>query len=73
MGELQHALASGALKSSKDVAELGEVAAGRAPGRTSDVQITVCDLTGTGVQDTAIGVLAYRRAKAKGLGTIVRN
>ncbi|MCX7353402.1 MAG: cyclodeaminase [Alphaproteobacteria bacterium] len=73
MGELQHALASGAIKSSSSVAELGEVAAGRAPGRTSDSQITVCDLTGTGVQDTAIGVLAFRRAKAKGLGTIVRN
>jgi ornithine cyclodeaminase len=73
MGELQHALASGAIKSASSVAELGEVAAGRAPGRTSDSQITVCDLTGTGVQDTAIGVLAYRRAKGKGLGTIVRN
>lgn len=73
MGELQHALASGAITSASSVAELGEVAAGRAPGRTSDGQITVCDLTGTGVQDTAIGVLAYRRAKGKGLGTIVRN
>ena len=73
LGELQHALASGVLKSLSGVAELGEVAAGRAPGRTSDAQITVCDLTGTGVQDTAIGVLAYRRAKEKGLGTVVRN
>lgn len=73
MGDLQHALASGVLKSLSGVAELGEVAAGRAPGRTSDSQITICDLTGTGVQDTAIGVLAYRRAKEKGLGTVVRN
>ena len=34
-------------------AELGEVTSGRAPGRQSPEEITVCDLTGTGVQDTA--------------------
>ena len=37
-----------------DVIELGEVITGQKPGRTQDEQVTVCDLTGTGVQDTAI-------------------
>jgi ornithine cyclodeaminase len=48
LGELQHAL---------DVAdravELGMVCAGKAPARTSSTQLTVCDLTGVGVQDVA--------------------
>ena len=48
LGELQHAL---------DVAdravELGAVCANTAAGRTSHPQLTVCDLTGVGVQDVA--------------------
>ena len=43
------------------VTELGEITSGRRPGRQSDDQITVCDLTGTGVQDTAIALLAYQQ------------
>jgi ornithine cyclodeaminase len=35
--------------------------------------LAVCDLTGTGVQDTAIALLAYRKATARGLGTILEN
>ena len=37
-----------------DVIELGNVVAGRAPGRTSEDQITVADLTGVAVQDIEI-------------------
>jgi ornithine cyclodeaminase/alanine dehydrogenase-like protein (mu-crystallin family) len=70
VGELQHALAGGA---ELDATELGEVTSGIQPGRQSDGQITVCDLTGTGVQDTAIAVLAYRKASAAGLGTRIDN
>jgi len=48
LGELQHAL---------DVAdravELGAICAGTAPGRASSTQLTICDLTGVGVQDVA--------------------
>ncbi|EGC99864.1 hypothetical protein B1M_34484, partial [Burkholderia sp. TJI49] len=35
--------------------------------------ITICDLTGTGAQDTAIAVLALQRARAAGAGTIFHN
>jgi ornithine cyclodeaminase len=35
-------------------AELGDLAAGRRPGRERDDEITVADLTGVGVQDAAI-------------------
>jgi ornithine cyclodeaminase len=70
LGELQHALAGGA---ELDATELGEITSGRRPGRQSNDQITVCDLTGTGVQDTAIAVLAYQQAIAGGLGTRIDN
>jgi ornithine cyclodeaminase len=68
LGELHHALEAGSI--SEDAAfDLGEIAAGAVPGRTEKNEITVCDLTGVGVQDTAIALLAYERAVEKGLGT----
>ncbi|SAL78569.1 ectoine utilization protein EutC [Caballeronia choica] len=73
LGELHHAIEAGVVKADKTFAELGEVIAGQAPGRTSDADITVCDLTGTGAQDTAIAALAISRAKAAGAGTIFTN
>jgi len=62
IGELRAARAAGVDVSEARVAELGEVLAGTREGRTSDEQITVCDLTGTGVQDTAIARLTVARA-----------
>jgi ornithine cyclodeaminase len=62
-GEIQHLVTDGTLPSGVDVIELGELTTGKRRGRESDRQITVCDLTGTGVQDTAIANLAYRLAK----------
>jgi len=70
LGELHHALEAG-LVSEDAVLELGTVAAGDVPGRTDENEITVCDLTGVGVQDTAIAFLAYQRAVEKGLGTTI--
>ncbi len=67
LGELHHALAAGTVAAEGTV-ELGDLAAGRHPGRRSDAEITVCDLTGVGVQDTAIALLAYRKARERGLG-----
>jgi len=48
--------------------ELGELIAGTKPGRTGDEQISVCDLTGVGVQDTAIARLAFQKAEEGRLG-----
>jgi ectoine utilization protein EutC len=69
IGETHHALDDGLLTESA-VVELGLLTAGTHPGRTSDDQITVCDLTGVGVQDTAIARLAFARAVENGLGTV---
>jgi ornithine cyclodeaminase len=71
-GELSHALRLGVLKESDVWAQLGDVVAGRKPGRTSDDQITICDLTGVGFQDTAIAALAWERVQVKGLAPTAR-
>jgi ornithine cyclodeaminase len=61
LGELQH------WKSERPLVavELGSVIRGAAPGRLSDSEITVCDLTGVGVQDTAIADRACTMARAR--------
>ena len=66
LGELRAAIAAGLVAADRDFAELGAVLAGTAPGRPSDEAITLADLTGTGVQDTAIATLALARAGSAG-------
>ncbi len=67
--ELQHA--GGIFSERSEIDELGSLTSGKAPGRQSGDEITVCDLTGTGVQDTAIATLALGRARELGLGMAV--
>jgi ornithine cyclodeaminase len=69
LGELRSAIEHGAIAADRTFAELGEIVAGTAPGRQAADAITIADLTGTGVQDTAIATLAHARAAAAGLGT----
>lgn len=69
LGELHHAIEAGLVPADAEFAELGQIIAGRKSGRTDPGQITVADLTGTGVQDTAIATLAFDRARAAGAGT----
>jgi ectoine utilization protein EutC len=68
LGELHHALDQGI---DVPVTELGEITGGAKAGRERDDQITLCDLTGTGVQDTVIARLAYEKAKQAGLGSVI--
>jgi ornithine cyclodeaminase len=67
-GEIGRAVAAGALAAADVHAELGQVAAGERPGRESDDEITVADLTGVGVQDAAVAALVVTRAEARGAG-----
>jgi ornithine cyclodeaminase len=73
LGELHHAIAAGLMPPEADVTELGQVIAGLRPGRLAGSEVTLADLTGTGVQDTAIATLARDRAKAAGAGTTFQN
>lgn len=68
MGELHHAIAAGLIDSDAAFPELGQIVAGLASGRRDPRQITVADLTGTGIQDTAIAALALSRAARAGAG-----
>ena len=68
-GELEAAKAAG-LWTKGTPAELGEVIAGRKPGRTSQEAVTICDLTGTGAQDTAIAT--HVRKQFGEAGTLIR-
>ncbi|MDK8874266.1 cyclodeaminase [Paracoccus sp. SSJ] len=63
LGELHHSPLVG-----RDFPELGQILAGQRPGRTDSAQITLADLTGTGIQDTAIATLALARAGKAGAG-----
>lgn len=71
LGELHHAFEAGALAADAPVTELGRIAAGEAPGRVRESDISICDLTGTGVQDTMIAVAAFQKALASGFGVKV--
>ena len=63
LGELRAAIAAGLVPADRHYPELGELVAGKAPGRATPDQITIADLTGTGVQDTAIANHALARAR----------
>jgi ornithine cyclodeaminase len=69
LGELHRGLEAGIIsEDDENIVELGEITSGRHPGRQNKEQITICDLTGTGAQDTAIALLAYRKAQQAGFG-----
>lgn len=70
-GELRAAVAAGLIGEDFPVDELGEIIIGNKPGRSDAGATTVCDLTGTGVQDTAIANHAYRAALDQGAGTTI--
>ena len=67
-GEIGRAVAAGAIAAEDVHAELGQIAAGERPGRESDDEITVADLTGVGVQDAAMAALVVTEAEARGAG-----
>jgi ornithine cyclodeaminase len=73
LGELRSAIASGVISADTQFPELGDIVAGKAGGRSGENDITLCDLTGTGLQDTAIATFASERALAGGVGTDFSN
>lgn len=68
MGELYNAKADGIHLDETHILEIGQIISGSQKGRTSPEQITICDFSGTGVQDTVIADLALKKAKAENLG-----
>jgi len=68
LGELHHALEAKLLTRADVHAELGEVVAGRRPGRASAEEVIIFDSTGMALQDAAAAILVYERALAAGRG-----
>jgi ornithine cyclodeaminase len=67
LGECQHAVAAGVFEG-RQPDSIGDVIAGRAPGRASDEELTLFDATGLALQDLAVADLAFRIATDRGLG-----
>uniref|UniRef100_UPI0024569B66 ornithine cyclodeaminase family protein n=1 Tax=Nocardia neocaledoniensis TaxID=236511 RepID=UPI0024569B66 len=70
-GDTLLALAEGAITEAAVRTELGEVIAGRAPGRAADTDITLFNSVGIGLQDLAAARLLIDKARANGIGTEV--
>ncbi|MGB9985942.1 ornithine cyclodeaminase family protein [Salarchaeum japonicum] len=70
-GSFLHALDEGVVTEDHIHAELGDVIAGTADGRTSDDEITVFDSGGTGIETAAAAYLLYERAEEAGRGTTI--
>ena len=68
IGELHHALDAGVLTRADVHAELGDLVAGRKPGRSNANEITVFDSTGTALEDVAAAALCFERAVSRGRG-----
>jgi ornithine cyclodeaminase len=71
LGELRAALEAGLWAGGAPI-ELGDVIRGRARGRRAGAEVTICDLTGTGAQDTAIATHVMARLAGRDLGTVIR-
>jgi alanine dehydrogenase len=61
-GDLHHAIAAGVMTRDDVRAELGEVVAGKKPGRLRDDEIVIFDSTGTALQDVAAAAAVYEKA-----------
>ncbi|ANY18633.1 L-lysine cyclodeaminase [Tsuneonella dongtanensis] len=62
LGEWHAAIRAGVVSESLEAVEIGEIVAGSRPLARAQDAITVCDLTGLGVQDAEIALLARARA-----------
>lgn len=66
-GDIIIPLKAGIITEEHIYAELGELVTGIKPGRTTDSEITLFKSVGLGIQDCATALLAYSKAKEKGI------
>ena len=71
LGELNHAIKAGLVSAEKKYNELGSVIINSNLGRRNINDVTVADLTGTGVQDTVIARHTYKISADKGFGIMI--
>ena len=68
LGELRSGYEQETINLATPVTELGELVNGKKSGRTDDSQITICDLTGVGIQDTMIAIKVLEIAESLDIG-----
>ncbi|MDC2979258.1 cyclodeaminase [Pelagibacteraceae bacterium] len=68
LGELHHAIKENLIPPDHKFDDLGSIIIDPSLGRKNKEDITICDLTGTGVQDTAIARYTYNICKENDLG-----
>lgn len=68
IGETQHAVAAGLVAADASPRTLGDILAGRAPGRSDATEVTLFDATGLAFQDIVAGAIAMRLAAEHGFG-----
>ena len=72
-GEIHHGLQAGVITLDDVQGELYDLIGGKLPGRTNSDQITVADLTGLAIYESAVATLALERARFLGLGQPAEN
>jgi alanine dehydrogenase len=70
-GDIVLAMNEGRFGADHIAGELGQVVAGRLPGRTSPREITIFKSLGMAIEDVAAAELAWRRAAERGLGRAI--
>ena len=70
IGETQHAFDRG-LITANDITPIGDVINGRHPGRSYDLEITLFDGTGVGLQDIATASKVVSKAKSLGVAVSI--
>ena len=71
IGELHHSIDSGLMTKDDVYGELGEIVAGRKPGRSSPDEIIIFDSTGMALQDVIVAAAVYEKATRSGLGQLI--
>lgn len=68
-GQFAQLVQDGRLRDEHVYCDIGEIVAGRKPGRESDQERNLFWHKGFAISDIVVGHLAYERAKARGVGT----
>ncbi|MFW2367074.1 MAG: ornithine cyclodeaminase family protein [Desulforhopalus sp.] len=69
-GDLIIPIENGTITEQHIIAELGEIAAGKAPARISDKELTFFKSVGVAVQDLAAAAITLEKAEKLGIGTL---
>jgi len=70
-GEIHHALMHEVITITDVYAEIGEIVAGRKPGRENESEIIIYDSTGTALQDTAAASICFEKAISQKKGRYI--